>query len=133
MGNVLRMMLGGEDNNEDEYVELKEPQDSGEGGDCQQTSSPPPEYQPDMNFEKLEEPEEVPLLEDNQEKDDDDKPELDEDEKPKLDEGPRKPKLAGGEARADLDGGPRESKRIDRVAGFDSRANKRRGGGFISG
>jgi hypothetical protein len=131
MGNVLRMMLGGEDNNEEEYEELKEPEDVGDGGSCQQTT--PPEYQPDMDFEKLEKPDEVPLLEENKEEDED-KPELDkEEEKPKLDEGPRKPKLAGGETRAELDGGPRENKRIDRVAGFDSRASKRRGGGALMG
>lgn len=133
MGNVLRMLLGGEDNNEDEYEELKEPEDAGEDGSCQQTSSPPPEYQPDMDFEKLDEPDEVPLLDENTEKEED-TPELDkEEEKAKLDEGPRKPKLAGGDARAELDGGPRENKRIDRVAGFDSRANKRRGGGALMG
>ncbi|KAL3791936.1 hypothetical protein ACHAWO_009451 [Cyclotella atomus] len=132
MGNVLRMMLGGEDNNEDEYEEMKEPEDTGEGGSCQQ-SSPPPEYQPDMDFEKLEEPDEVPLLDEPEEADEN--PELDkEEEKSKVDEGPRKPKLAGGESIAELDGGPRENKRIqDRVAGFDNRANKRRGGGALMG
>lgn len=133
MGNVLRMMFGGEDNNEEEYEELKEPEDAGDGGSCQNTS-PPPEYQPDMDFQKLEEPDEVPLLEKNKEENDDNKPELDkEEEKSKLNEGPRKPKLAGGESRAELDGGPRGNKRIDRVAGFHNRANKRRGGGALMG
>jgi hypothetical protein len=134
MGNVLRMMLGGEDNNEDEYEELQDPEEPGDdGGSCQQQQPPPPQYE-DVNLPKLEEPDEVPLLEAYKEKDENN-PQLDNEGKPMLEEekGPRKPKLAGGEARAELDGGPRESKTRDRVAGFDSRKNKRAGGGAIMG
>ena len=132
MGNVLRMMLGGEDNSEEDYEELQEPEDAGSDGSCQ--SPPPPEYQePQPDFEKLEEPDEVPLLEEDQDQEEE-MPKLEKGEETlKVEDEPRKPKLAGGEARAHLDGGPRENKRVDRVAGFDTRTNKRRGGGAIMG
>ncbi|KAL7519582.1 hypothetical protein ACHAWX_004341, partial [Stephanocyclus meneghinianus] len=133
MGNILRMILGGEDNNEDEFEEMKEPQEPGSEDSCQQ-QTPPPEYNDEINFPKLDEPDTVPLLEEKK-KYDEVNPQLEKKDTPLLedDKGPRKPKLAGGEKRSELDRGPRESKIRDRVAGFDSRKNKRVGGGALMG
>ena len=127
MGNVIRMMIGGEDGDEgdlDEIDDLKE--ESNDGGSCGNGQPPPPPEYYDMDLDEIEGVEETPLLETNMDESSGD----DTIKATPLPEAPKKPKLATSpEKREKID---RSSVR-DRVAGFESRPQARRGGGKLLG
>jgi len=139
MGNVLRMMLGGQDGNEDDDIDEIKKDNDDVGGDCSQNDRqqpPPPQY--DYNMEDLEQidgrMEETPLLAETEKQ-----PEQESHEKEKLipnledkKEKPKKPKLSSGEGKPQLDGA-RETLSKDRISGFSQRSQKRRGGGKVLG
>mmetsp|Transcript_5564 Transcript_5564/g.11734 ORF Transcript_5564/g.11734 Transcript_5564/m.11734 type:complete len:954 (-) Transcript_5564:86-2947(-) len=124
LGNVIRMMIGGEDGDEvdlDEIDDIEEASDEG-GGSCGNTQPPPPS---NLDLDEIEGVEETPLLEMNSEEDT---------QAPPLAEAPKKPKLASPDKREKIDGGRDNKVRDrDRVAGFESRQQARRGGGKILG
>lgn len=65
MGNVLRMMLGGEDGYDDEdFEELKENEDDGADGSCQneQQQPPPPQGDFDLNLDEIDGDMEEPMM-----------------------------------------------------------------------
>ena len=121
MGNVIRMIIGGEDGDEDDLDEIEdidEASDQG-GGSCGNPQPPPS----DLDLDEIEGVAETPLLAMNPEEDT---------KTPPLAEAPKKPKLASPEKREQIDGG-RDNKSRDRVAAFESRQKARRGGGKILG
>jgi hypothetical protein len=121
MGNVIRMMVGGEDGDESDLDEIDDIKDaSDEGGSCGNSQRPPPS---NMDFDEIEQGEETPLLEMNSKEDA---------QIPPSHEVPKKPKLANPDKTEKIDGG-RDKKVRDRVAGFESRQQARRGGGIILG
>ena len=149
-GNILRMMLGGTDEDEEDIDELKEEdnvdQEEG-GGSC---GMPPPVYEEydDLDLDEIEgRMEDTPLLGDTQnvdvkmnDYDSQSKPELEKESKPALDQsnenkGSRKPKLAGSYNNdgAQLAGGRGEQRRNDKIAGFQQRQTRKSGGGQLLG
>ena len=122
MGNVLRMMFGGTDD-DDEYDLDDIHDEQEEGGSCENTPQPPPQQDLDEIEEKVED---TPLLKMQQE--DTDSPALEEKSINKAD---RKPKLAI-ENKPQLHGG-REHKTKERISGFHKRETKRTGGGQLLG
>ncbi|KAL7429863.1 hypothetical protein ACHAXM_002110 [Skeletonema potamos] len=117
MGNVLRMIVGGEDGDFDEIDDIKETSD--EGGSCGNTQPPPS----NVDLDEIEKGDETPLLEMNSEEDA---------QIPPSQSVPKKPKLASPDKTERIDAG-RDKKVRDRVAGFESRQQARRGGGIILG
>eukprot|EP00986_Skeletonema_menzelii_P019097 scaffold27063_cov200-Skeletonema_menzelii.AAC.1 len=124
MGNVIRMIVGGEDSDEDddldEIDDIDEASDEG-GGSCGNPQPPPSDL--DLDLDEIEGVEETPLLEMTPEEDF---------QSPPLAGAPKKPKLASPDKRETIDGG-RDNKSRDRVAGFETRQQARRGGGKILG
>mmetsp|Transcript_24679 Transcript_24679/g.53238 ORF Transcript_24679/g.53238 Transcript_24679/m.53238 type:complete len:955 (-) Transcript_24679:48-2912(-) len=141
MGNTLRMMLGGTDNdNEDEFEEIEDNDDaeeSGGGCDNKQPPPPPPDYE---DLDEIEgRMEDTPLLEmqtEEEEEASETNPVLETESKPVLeqstDKAPKKPKLASGSDMPQLAGG-RENMVRDGISGFHKRETKRLGGGQILG
>jgi len=128
MGNVLRMMLGGTDNDlEDEFEEMEDENNVEEGGGSCGMDQPPPTQPPDYDLDEIEgRMEETPLLD----MDTDEETET----KPTLEEGaPKKPKLASGGDRAQLGEGRENNASRNRISGFQKRENKRAGGGKLMG
>ncbi|KAL7539938.1 hypothetical protein ACHAXR_009753 [Thalassiosira sp. AJA248-18] len=134
MGNVLRMMLGGVDNDfEDDFEEMEDDVEEG-GGGCENKQPPPPPPDYDLDLDEIDgRMEETPLLEmDAKEEKDKTKPALETESNPALDRGARKPKLASDSDRPQLSGG-RENMVKDRISGFHQRETRRRGGGKMLG
>lgn len=125
MSNVIRMLVGGEDSDDDEseIVDMKEETPDEGNNNCGNTQQPPA---PDLDLDEIEGTEEAEpkLLEMNVEE----VPE----EVPVLDQVPKKPKLASPDKTEKITGG-RHNTGKDRVAGFESRPQKHRGGGKILG
>jgi len=112
MGNVLRMMIGGTDNDlEDDFEELPDEDNADEGGgSCGSDQPPPPPPDYDLDLDEIDgRMEDTPLLEMDAEEDG-------EATNPSL-EVPKKPKLASGGEEPQLSGG-REHAGRDRISGF---------------
>jgi len=129
MGNTLRMMLGGTDNDYevtiDEIPDVDDAEDG--GGGCDNTQPPPPQ-QDYQDLDEIEGPmEETPLLEAQAEE------EHSSESKAALDEAPRKPKLAGGNDTPQLARSRENNMARDRISGFQQRATRQPGGGQMLG
>lgn len=127
MGNVLRMMIGGTDNDlEDDFEELPDEDNADEGGgSCGSDQPPPPPPDYDLDLDEIDgRMEDTPLLEMDAEEDG-------EATKPPL-EVPKKPKLASGGEEPQLSGG-REHAGRDRISGFHQRETRKAGGGQLLG
>ena len=115
--NVLRMLFGGtDDDDEDDFIDMKDDDAfAGEGG-CGSDQQPPPP----IDFVKIDQVEEVDLLEMQPEPDVESKP----------DNNTRKPKLAINGDTNRL-AGRRDEKVRNRISGFHTRESRRSGSGQL--